>query len=109
MQDNIPDLNLKQTSLAVLVHVDVDGEMCVDVSHLVPEALGDTNDQVVDEGSDGSEGCDVLSGAMVQLDVDEVLLGVREVDSQVVQVLGEFAYLLHQSCAPLLLLPTLSS
>ena len=109
MQDNIPDLNLKQTGLAVLVHVDVDGEMCVDVSHLVPEALGDTNDQVVDEGSDGSEGCDVLSGAMVQLDVDEVLLGVREVDCQVAQVLGEFAYLLHQSCAPLLLLPTLSS
>lgn len=66
--------------------------MCVDISHLVLEALGDTDDQVVDEGSDGSEGCDVLPGTVVQLDVDDILLGVGEVDSQVVQVLREFAY-----------------
>jgi hypothetical protein len=89
--NNVPDLDLEQTGLAVLVHVDVDGEMCVDVSHLVPEALCDTNDQVVDERSDGPEGCDILSGAMVEFDVDDILLGVGEVDCQVAQVLGEFA------------------
>jgi hypothetical protein len=98
-ESNIPDLNLVQTSLAVLVHVDVDGEMCVDVSHLIFKTLCDTNNQVVNEGSDGSEGSDILSGAVVELDVDNVLLGVGEVDCQVVQVLGEFAYLLHQNCA----------
>ena len=88
---NVPDLNLKQTSLVVLVNIDVDWEMCVDVSHLVLEALGDTDDQVVDEGSDGSEGSNVLSRAVVEFDVDDILLGVREVDRQVVQVLRELA------------------
>jgi hypothetical protein len=65
--------------------------MCVDVSHLVLEALGDTNDQVVDEGSDSSEGSNVLSRAVVEFDVDDILLWVGEVDSQVVQVLRELA------------------
>lgn len=49
---DVPDLNLVQTSLRVLVNINVDGEMCVDVSHLVLEALGDADDQVVDEGAD---------------------------------------------------------
>ena len=65
--------------------------MCVDVSHLVLEALGDANDHVVDEGSDSSEGSNVLSRAMVEFDIDNILLWVREVDGQVVQVLREFA------------------
>jgi hypothetical protein len=62
---NVPDLNLIQTSLSVLVHIDVDWEMCIDVSHLVLEALCDSDDQVVDEGSDSSEGSDVLSRTVV--------------------------------------------
>jgi len=53
------------TSLVVLVYVDVDGEMCVDVSHLVLEALGNTNDQVVNESSDCAESSDVLAGTVV--------------------------------------------
>lgn len=65
--------------------------MCVDISHLVLEALGDTNDQVVDESSDCAEGSDVLSGTVVQLDVDNILLWVGEVDGQVVEVLRELA------------------
>ena len=65
--------------------------MCVDVSHLVFESLSDTDDQVVDKSSDGSEGCDVLSGAMVQFNVDNILLGVREIDCQVVEILRKFA------------------
>jgi hypothetical protein len=88
---NIPDLNFIQASLGVLVDIYVDGKMCVDVSHLVLEALGDTNDQVVDESADCAEGSDVLSGTVVQFDLDNILLGVREVDSQVVKVLGELS------------------
>ena len=58
--------------------------MCVDVSHLVFEALGDANDQVVDESSDSSEGSNVLSRAVVEFDVDDILLWVGEVDCQMV-------------------------
>jgi hypothetical protein len=89
---DIPDLNFKQASLAVFINVYVDGEVCVDVSHLVLEALGDTDDQVVDERSDCPEGGDVLSCAVVEFDLDDIFLGMREVDRQVVEVLGELAY-----------------
>ena len=65
--------------------------MCVDVSHLVLEALGDTNDQVVDECPDSSESSDVLSCTVVEFDIDDILLGVGEVDCQVVEVLRELA------------------
>ena len=54
LANEVSDLDLEQTSLLVLLDVDVDGEMGVDVAHLVLVALGDTNDQVVDDGSDGS-------------------------------------------------------
>lgn len=65
--------------------------MGIDVSHLVLESLGDANDQVVDEGSDGSEGSNILSGTVVQLDVDDVLLGVGEADCQVAEILLQLA------------------
>jgi hypothetical protein len=65
--------------------------MCVDVSHLVLEALGDAGDQVVDERSDCAERGDILSGTVVQFDLDDILLGMREVDRQVVEVLCELA------------------
>lgn len=89
---HIPDLDLVQASLSVLVYVDVDWEMCIDVSHLVLVALGDTNDQVVDESADRSESGDVLSGTVVQFDVDDLLLWVREVDSEMLKVLHKLAY-----------------
>jgi hypothetical protein len=89
---DIPDLNLKQTSLVVLLDVHIDGEMCVNVSHLVLKALCDTDDQIVDEGSDCAEGSNVLSCAMVKFDLDDIFLWMREVDRQVVEVLGELAY-----------------
>lgn len=54
LADEVSDLDLPQIGLAVLLDVDVDGEMGVDVAHLVLEALGDTDDQVVDEGADCS-------------------------------------------------------
>jgi len=65
--------------------------MSVDISHLILEAFRDTNDQVVDEGSDCAEGGDILSGTVVQLNLDDIFLGMREVDRQVVEVLGELA------------------
>lgn len=88
---HIPDLDLPVAGLGVLVQVDVDGEMGIDVAHLVLEALGDTNDEVVDDGADGTESGNVLADAVVDLDADNVLLGGREVNGDVAQVLGELA------------------
>ena len=65
--------------------------MSVDVSHLVLVALRYADDQGVDVSADSSEGGDVLAGAVVDLDVDDILLGLGEVDSQVAQVLDKFA------------------
>ena len=76
---------------AAVLNDAVDGEMGIDVSHLVLEALRYTDNQVVDEGSDGSESGDVLAGAVVDLNADDILLGAGEVDSQVAQVLGKLA------------------
>lgn len=79
--------------------------MCVDVSHLVLESLGDTDDQVVDERSDCAEGGDVLSGTVVQFDLDDILLGMREVDRQVVEVLGELACTIPVRISPAFHIP----
>lgn len=65
--------------------------MGVDVAHLVQEAAGDTDDQVVDDGADGAEGSDTLAGTVVQLDRDDVLLGATEGDGNVGEVLNELA------------------
>ena len=57
--------------------------MCIDVTHLVLESLGDTGDHVLDNRLDGSQGGDVLSAAMVQGNVDDWLsrtLGEGDVD-----------------------------
>jgi hypothetical protein len=91
LANEVPDLDLELVGLLVLLDVDVDGEMGVDVTHLVLVALGDTDDQVVDESADGAEGSDALARAVVELDLDEVLLGVCEGDSQVTEGLGELA------------------
>jgi hypothetical protein len=66
--------------------------MGIDITHLVLEAFCNTNNQVVDESSDCSESSDVLSCAVVEFDVDDILLWVREVDCQMVEVLCELAY-----------------
>jgi hypothetical protein len=47
LANEVPDLDLPLVGLLVLLEVDVDGEMGVDVTHLVLVALGDTDDQVV--------------------------------------------------------------
>lgn len=91
LANEVSDLNLPQAGLLVLVEVDVDGEMGVDVAHLVLEAFRDTDDQVVDERANGSEGGDILASAVMDLNGDGVLLGVAEVDSQVAQILDQLA------------------
>lgn len=50
---HVPDLHFPQIGLTVLLKVDVDREMCVDISHLVFEAPRYTSDHVLDDGSDG--------------------------------------------------------
>lgn len=49
---------------AIIAGKGVDGEMRVNKSHLVEEALGDTGDHVLDQRLDGSETSDVLSGTV---------------------------------------------
>ena len=96
---DIPDLNLEKPGLAILVDVDVDREMGVDISHLVPETSRDTNDQVVDERSDCSESSDVFARTVVHLDDDLVFLRVCEADCQVLEALHELAYIIVRSRA----------
>lgn len=65
--------------------------MSVYVAHLVLVALGDANDQVVDEGLDSAESGDALTRAMVELDVDGVGLWVGERDRKMAKVLDQLA------------------
>lgn len=89
-ESHIPDLDLVDT-LGVLVQVDVDGEMGIDVSHLVLEALGDADNQVVHDGSDGTEGGDVLADTVVDVDGDGAGLGLGEGDGDVGEILDQLA------------------
>ena len=74
---DIPNLQVIETCLAVLLDVDVDGEMGIHISHLVLISLCDANYEVVDDGSDCAEGCDVLARTVVDFDLDNILaLGV---------------------------------
>lgn len=52
LEPNLPNIHFKKVGFRVLLNVDVDGEMGVDVSHLVFESLGNADDQIVDEGLD---------------------------------------------------------
>lgn len=47
-------------TLIVLLNVDVDGEMGIDVSHLVFVSLGNAGDQVLDDRLDSSKSCDIF-------------------------------------------------
>jgi hypothetical protein len=87
----IPDLNLEDTSLAVLLNVHVDGKMGVDVTHLVQESAGNTDDQIVDEGTDSAEGSNTLANAVMQLDGNGALVGAAEGHGDVRKVLGKLA------------------
>lgn len=93
---NVTDLLLTQevsdlNDLAVLQEVDVDGEMGIDVSHLVLEALGDTNDHVVDKGLDGTQSSDVLSVTVEHRELDLSVGDLVEGDVDVSEVFGQGA------------------
>jgi hypothetical protein len=92
LSNKVADFDLPQTSLLALVQVDVDGKMGIDVAHLVLESLCDASNHVLDDGADSAESSDLLAVAMVNLNRDDVLLGVAEVDSKVAEVLDELAY-----------------
>lgn len=70
--------------------------MCIDVAHLVFETLCDPNDQVVDDRLDGAEGSDILAGAMVQLNVDDIFRWVGEADREMGHVLHELSCGVHE-------------
>jgi hypothetical protein len=92
---------MNEATSSVIQRKGLSNVLGIDVSHLISESLGDTDDQVVlqmsanipgrvsqpsfrdgievtyDESADGSEGSDALSRSVVELDLDEVLLGLR--------------------------------
>ena len=81
MLSHIPNIDLIQTRFGVLLNVDIYGEMCVDITHLVFEAPRNANNKVVDNRLDCPQSGDVLAGTVVELDVDQVLRRMREGDS----------------------------
>lgn len=101
LANEVANFDLVAVGLGVLVDVDVDGEMGVDVAHLVLVALHDTGDKVVDDSTNGSEGGDILAGTVVDLNADDALGGLGEADGQVAQVFGELAWCIGSDvCQP---------
>lgn len=74
--------------LSVVTDGGRDGEVCVDKAHLVLEALGDTEDQVVDVRADGADAGDVLLVSEPDLDNDLSLSNV-DVRGEVLERAGE--------------------
>ena len=44
---DVPNVDLVQTGLGVLLDIDVDGKMSIDISHFIFEPARDTDDEVV--------------------------------------------------------------
>lgn len=97
--NTLGDLNLTNTLLtqevsdlnnsSVINDVNVDGEMCVDISHLVLVTLGNTGDQVSNKRLDGSESSNVLSVSVVDSDLDSLVRDLAEGNINVSEVLGK--------------------
>jgi hypothetical protein len=79
-EPHLPNLHLVQARFRVIFNVDIDGEMRVNVSHFVPKSTRNTDDQVVNQRFDGSESSHVLSCAMMELDIYDILRGMGEAD-----------------------------
>ena len=74
---NIPNVDLKQTRLLVLLNIDVDGEMFVDISHLVYlNPLVTPMMRLLMMLFTVRRGRDILSSTVVKLDGDDVFLGM---------------------------------
>jgi hypothetical protein len=57
-------------SIGGIVDDDVDGEMSINVTHLVFETLGDTSDHVVDQRADSTDTGNVLTETVVDNELD---------------------------------------
>jgi hypothetical protein len=79
-EPHVPNLHLVQARFRVTFNVDIDGEMRVNVSHFIPKSTRNTDDQVVDQRLDGSKSSHVLSCAMMELDIYNILRGMGEAD-----------------------------
>ena len=77
---DVPDVDLVKAGFRILLDVDVNGKMCVDISHFILEAFGNADDEVVDDGFDCAKGSVALAGAVVQFDIDNVARRVGEAD-----------------------------
>ena len=75
-----PYLNIVESSFRILLNVHIDGEMRIDISHLVFEPFRNTEDEIVDDCLDCAEGSDVLTSAMVEFNVDGGLRRTGEAD-----------------------------
>ena len=82
--------------LLILGDDNVDGEMCMYESHFVSEALGDTDEHVVDQGFDGGDGTSLLITTVPHLDSDELALHLRgghfqdfDIECDVTKILGD--------------------
>jgi hypothetical protein len=73
--------------LTVVVDDTVDGEMRIDVTHLVLETLGDTSDHVVDKRADSTDTGNVLATTMVDNKLELVLTSKLDFNVQVTEVL----------------------
>lgn len=79
----VTDLNLG----TLVLDVNVNGEMGVDVTHLVPEALGNTSDHILQNGLNGTHNGNVLTAAVEHLDLDLIGRDLVESDINVLEVL----------------------
>jgi hypothetical protein len=84
LTQEVTDLN----SISGIVNDNVDGEMSVNVTQLVLETLGDTDNHVVDQRADSTDTGNVLTETVVDNETD---LGTNNGDFnvQVTEVLGE--------------------
>ena len=82
-----------QSRPVILLDVDIDGEVGIDISHLIFESLCHADDQVVDDRLDGAQGCDILARAVVDFDENFVFGREREADSEVGEIFYEFAWM----------------
>lgn len=81
----VSDLN----SVSVVDDVNVDGEMGIDISHLVSVTLGNTGNQVLDKRLDGTESSNVLSLTVVDRDLDKAVRDLAESNVNVLELLGQ--------------------
>jgi hypothetical protein len=64
--------------------------MGIDVTHLVFETFGNANDHIVDDGSDGSDACNMFAVAMVDNKPELVVSDKPDFHVKMTKVLGEF-------------------